>query len=155
MSRTIRIRPTVAPTTVALLAFYSVCLSCASLPIPARPRPLQLETAEQQLRAYYSRLNAEDLPGLLSLLADEPSVVSRLDAGAPTVRTGYRDVAQFYAWMFRNRDDQIVPEFMDVQGASAVVGWSMHGSDGEALSGTSRFSFRRGRIARIELERRE
>jgi hypothetical protein len=131
---------------------------CGGPRIPAPPRPLHIADPEQAVAAYYRRLNAEDLEGVLALMTPEPTLAEPFTSGdgSTTIHSGYRDVATFFAQSFRTRDDQVVPEFIRAEGASNVeVGWSMHGSDGTGMSGQSHIELSHGLISRIVIERRD
>lgn len=129
---------------------------CGGPAIPAPPRPRPIADAETLVRAYYDRVNAEDLPGLLALFVAEPTLVEPFsDPGEATTRRGYRQVARFYAEAFARGEDRVVPEFVEVRGADAIVGWSLASRAGGGYSGLAWFRTRRGLIERLELRRRE
>lgn len=143
-------------TLVLAAAFATLPLACGGAPVPPPPRPVAIADPEQLVTAFYHRLNAEDLEGILALMVREPELVepfSRPDS--PTVHRGYRAVGEFFSQAFRTRDDQVVPEYIRAEAGGVSVGWSMQGSDGTGMSGTTHIDVRNGQIARVVIEQRE
>lgn len=132
--------------------------ACGGPRIPPPPRAVAIPDGEQLVAAYYARLNAEDLEGVLALMVREPELVEPFsDPPRPTLHRGYRGVAGFLSVAFSTRDEQSVPEYIraGTLGDTVDAGWSLHGSDGTGLSGVSHFTVRHGQIARIVIAPRE
>ncbi len=147
-----RVRTVVLATALAA----ALTASCGGPRIPPPPGPVRIPDAEQLVSAYYARINAEDLEGVLALMIREPELVEPFsDPARPTVHRGYREVATFLSQAFRTRDDQVVPEYIRPSALGVEAGWSLHGSDGMGVSGVSRFTVRQGQIARVEIAQRE
>lgn len=130
---------------------------CGGPRIPAHPRPIVIADAEQAVAAFYRRINAEDLEGVLAFMVREPTLVEPFTRNGEesTAHHGYREVGEFFARAFHDRDDETVPEYIRADGNSVTVGWSMHGSDGAGMSGVTHIEMERGLIARVVVERRD
>ena len=145
-----------ARTLLLVLAAAVLPSACGGPRIPAPPRPVIIADPEQLAAAFYRRMNAEDLEGVMALMTRDPVLVepfSRPDT--PTTHVGYRDVATFFANAFRTRDDQVVPEYIRAEAGGVTVGWSMQGADGTGMSGVTRLELRQGLIAHVLVQPRE
>ena len=130
--------------------------ACGAARIPPPPRPVSIDDPEQLVAAFYRRLNAEDLEGVLALMVREPELVEPFShPDSATSHRGYHEVGRFFAEAFRSRDDQVVPEYIRTEGGVVSVGWSMTGTDGNGMSGVSHIEVHRGQIARLVIEQRE
>jgi ketosteroid isomerase-like protein len=134
----------------------ALVVACGGPRIPPPPRPVAIPDPEQLVGAYYRRVNAEDLEGVLALMVREP-VLTEPFSHPPQreAHRGYRGVAEFFANAFRSRDDQIVPEYIRASGNSVEAGWSLQGSDGTGMSGVSHFAVTGGQISSVDIEIRE
>jgi hypothetical protein len=139
-----------------LTAFVVANLVGCGAGAPPRPPPRRIDDPALLVEEYYRRVNAEDLNGVLSLLAPEPTLTEPFSTpGASTVHAGYASVARFFDYGFRTRDDQIVTEYVRPHGNVVDVGWSLHGTDGVGVSGTTTFVTFHGQIARVVISERE
>ena len=130
--------------------------SCGGSRLAARAPARHIASADDLIAEYYRRVNAEDLPGLMSLMVSEPVLIEPFSSrDQATEHRGYESVARFFDDSFRNRDDQVVPEYVRVSGEQASVGWSLHGADGAGFSGVSQLEIRGGQIAGVVIQMRE
>src|SRR4051812_43810060 len=102
-----------ARTLVLAAGFATFALACGGAPVPPPPRPLSIADPEQLVAAFYRRMNAEDLEGVLALMVREPELIEPFSQpDSATAHHGYRAVGEFFSNAFRTRDDQVVPEYI-------------------------------------------
>ena len=141
------------------LASIGVCVamvSCGGSGLPPHPAPVHFASPELLVTEYYRRVNAEDLGGVMALLITEPTLSEPFShPGAITVHRGYQSVASFFDYGFRTRDDQVITEYVRPTGSQVQVGWSLHSTEGDGVSGTTQFGIRSGQIAQVDIQQRD